>query len=135
MALDKTTREAALKALDAIKQYSRDGFTYGVDRVHLYYDDVEGDWLNEFDDDEITLAEAVSDGKVAPLGILFPWQRESSSLTLFSAAPPRQSTVSFQEVAAAVWRLHAHQMLNPFQKAQLKVAPVPIFQNIFRKRR
>jgi hypothetical protein len=52
MALDKATREAALKALDAIKQYSREGFTYGVDRVGLYYDDVEGDWLDEFVSDE-----------------------------------------------------------------------------------
>jgi hypothetical protein len=49
MAVDKATREAALKALDAIKQYSREGFTYGIDRIDLYYCDVEGDWLKEFE--------------------------------------------------------------------------------------
>jgi hypothetical protein len=49
MAVDQATRGAALKALDTIKQYSREGFTYGADRIHLYYYDVEGDWLNEFE--------------------------------------------------------------------------------------
>jgi hypothetical protein len=52
MPIDPATRQAALQALAAIQEYSRQGFEHGVDRVYLHYDDVEGDWLNEFIDEE-----------------------------------------------------------------------------------
>jgi hypothetical protein len=35
----------ALEALQAIRQYRRDKRTHGMDRVSLYIEDVEGDWL------------------------------------------------------------------------------------------
>jgi hypothetical protein len=52
MPIDPATRQAALQALAAIQEYSRQGFEHGVDRVYLHYDDVEGDWLDEFMDEE-----------------------------------------------------------------------------------
>jgi hypothetical protein len=52
MPIDPASRQAALQALAAIQEYSRQGFDHGVDRVYLHYDDVEGDWLDEFIDEE-----------------------------------------------------------------------------------
>lgn len=39
-------------SLRPIRKYQRDRSTHGVDRVHLYYEDVEGDWLKEFSQEE-----------------------------------------------------------------------------------
>lgn len=52
MTLDQATKEAAIRALTTIEDFTRAGFEHGVDRVHLYYDDIEGDWLDIFVDEE-----------------------------------------------------------------------------------
>jgi Zn-dependent peptidase ImmA (M78 family) len=41
--------ERAKEAFRAVQQYQQDWKDHGVDRVHLYFDDVEGNWLDEFD--------------------------------------------------------------------------------------
>lgn len=41
----------AREAFLAVRQYQRDWQRHGVDRVRLYYDDVDGNWLDEFDKD------------------------------------------------------------------------------------
>ncbi len=43
--------DAAL-SLKAVMNYQRNRRTHGADRVRLYFDDVDGDWLNQFDKDE-----------------------------------------------------------------------------------
>lgn len=43
------TRKAR-EALRAVRQYQRDWQEEGVNRVDKYFDDVEGDWLEEFND-------------------------------------------------------------------------------------
>ncbi len=35
-------------SLKAIRKYQRDRRSHGVNRVHLYFKDVEGDWLQQF---------------------------------------------------------------------------------------
>lgn len=41
--------EKARAALRAVRQYQQDWQGHGVSRVHKYFDDVEGDWLEDFD--------------------------------------------------------------------------------------
>ncbi|MGB3517401.1 MAG: hypothetical protein WBA43_13185, partial [Elainellaceae cyanobacterium] len=41
--------EKARAALRAVRQYQQDWQEHGTDRVHKYFDDVEGNWLEEFD--------------------------------------------------------------------------------------
>lgn len=41
--------ERARAALRAVRQYQQDWQEHGIDRVHKYFDDVEGNWLEEFD--------------------------------------------------------------------------------------
>ncbi|MEM8807683.1 MAG: hypothetical protein AAGF01_16820 [Cyanobacteria bacterium P01_G01_bin.38] len=40
--------EKARAALRAVRQYESDWQRYGVNRVHKYFDDVEGSWLDDF---------------------------------------------------------------------------------------
>jgi len=40
--------QKAKDALLAVRQYQQDWHDYGVDRVHRYFDDVEGKWLEDF---------------------------------------------------------------------------------------
>ncbi|PSF32274.1 hypothetical protein C7H19_21840 [Aphanothece hegewaldii CCALA 016] len=42
----------ALCSIKAVKKYQLDRQTYGANRVRLYVDDVDGDWLNNFDEKE-----------------------------------------------------------------------------------
>jgi hypothetical protein len=42
--------EKARAALRAVRQYKQDWQELGVNRVHKYFDDVEGDWLETFDE-------------------------------------------------------------------------------------
>ncbi|WP_072619874.1 ImmA/IrrE family metallo-endopeptidase [Spirulina major] len=51
--------EKARAALRAVRQYQQDWQEHGVDRVHKYFDDVEGDWLENFDEipAEVSLAQ------------------------------------------------------------------------------
>lgn len=46
--------DKAIKAFRAVQQYQQDWKAYGVDRVFLHFDEVEGDWLDEFDQDALT---------------------------------------------------------------------------------
>ena len=46
--------ESAALSLRAIRKYQKDRSSHGVDRVHLYYEDVEDDWLKEFSQEEET---------------------------------------------------------------------------------
>jgi len=55
--------ERAKLALCAARQYQEDWLEHGVDRVHLYFDDVEGDWLESIE--EIT----VDSSSEIPLGV------------------------------------------------------------------
>jgi hypothetical protein len=43
--------DAAL-SLKAMRKYQRDRRAYGANRVHQYFDNVDGDWLERFDNDE-----------------------------------------------------------------------------------
>jgi hypothetical protein len=40
----------ASASLKAIRKYQRDRRSHGVNRVHVYFKDVEGDWLEKFCD-------------------------------------------------------------------------------------
>lgn len=42
----------ALCSIKAVQKYQRDRQTYGANRVRLYIDDIDGDWLKDFDDKE-----------------------------------------------------------------------------------
>jgi hypothetical protein len=43
-------KEKARAALCAVRQYQQGWQEHGVDRVHKYFDDVEGDWPETFDE-------------------------------------------------------------------------------------
>ena len=45
---------SAALSLRAIRKYQKDRSTYGVHRVHIYYGDVEGDWLKELSQEKET---------------------------------------------------------------------------------
>lgn len=45
------TTEEIRSALRAVRQFQSDWQEMGVDRVHKYYSDVEGDWLENFGED------------------------------------------------------------------------------------
>jgi Zn-dependent peptidase ImmA (M78 family) len=49
--------QKAKDALLAVRQYQQDWQDYGVDRVHRYFDDVEGKWLEEFCAEPLTFEE------------------------------------------------------------------------------
>lgn len=70
MTLDQATKEAAMKTLSTIEDFSCAGFKHGVDRVYFYYDDVEGDWLDAFADEEINICNQleVADATVGESG-------------------------------------------------------------------
>lgn len=40
--------ERAKQALNSMRQYQKDWEELGVDRVHKYFTDVEGDWLENW---------------------------------------------------------------------------------------
>lgn len=50
--LNKDAVESALLSLKAIRTYERNRRTPGTNRVDLYYKDVEGDWLEKWDDED-----------------------------------------------------------------------------------
>ena len=66
MPVDENTRKAAAEALAAINQYDRERFSHGVDRIRLYYSDVEGDWLNEFQNNTSHLAQVIDKYRLDP---------------------------------------------------------------------
>ena len=41
--------ERAKEAFRAVQQYQQDWKDHGVDRIRLYFDEIEGNWLDEFD--------------------------------------------------------------------------------------
>lgn len=47
--------EKALEALEAARKMQHDWMTHGLDFVHLYIEDVDGDWLERWGDDEDAL--------------------------------------------------------------------------------
>ncbi|MBE9070130.1 hypothetical protein IQ260_26155, partial [Leptolyngbya cf. ectocarpi LEGE 11479] len=57
--------EKARAALRAVRQYQQDWQDHGVDRVHQHFDDVEGSWLDDFE--EFSVSQPVE----ANPGILF----------------------------------------------------------------
>lgn len=44
--------DSALNTLRANRKYRQDKRTYGVERVRLYVEDVEGDWLDNWSDSD-----------------------------------------------------------------------------------
>jgi hypothetical protein len=44
--------ESALDTLKANRKYRQDKRTHGVERVNLYIEDVEGDWLENWSDSD-----------------------------------------------------------------------------------
>jgi hypothetical protein len=133
MTLDQATKEAALKALSAIEDFTRAGFEHSVDRVHLYYDDVEGDWLDEFANDE-QLGDVCSSADSRPsnrleLKIPFPWQRESNLSSIPLEATSRPVAHSLQKIAFTVFSLHARQISGSFPKVHLKEVSIEIQHN------
>lgn len=44
--------ERAKQALSAVRQYQQDWQELGVERAYKYFDDVEGDWLDAWQDDD-----------------------------------------------------------------------------------
>ena len=40
--------QKAMDALAAVRQLQQDWKDYGTDRVHLYFDNVNGNWVEEF---------------------------------------------------------------------------------------
>lgn len=59
MAINESIKKAAAEALAAINQYDRERFTHGTNRVRLYYSDVDGDWLDEFQESHAPSASIV----------------------------------------------------------------------------
>jgi hypothetical protein len=43
--------DSALETLKASRKFQRDKLTHGLNRVDLYVDDVEGDWLEKWNDE------------------------------------------------------------------------------------
>lgn len=50
--LNKDVVESSLLSLKAIRTYQRDRRTNGVKRVELYDEDIEGDWLEIWGDED-----------------------------------------------------------------------------------
>jgi len=50
--LNKDAVESALLSLKAIRTYERDRRTHGVRRVEVYYEDIEGDWLEKWGEED-----------------------------------------------------------------------------------
>ena len=46
--LSKDAVEEARESLRAIQKYEQDQRTHGVNRVELYVEDIDGDWLEEW---------------------------------------------------------------------------------------
>ncbi|KHG40603.1 MAG: hypothetical protein HEQ20_28745 [Aphanizomenon flos-aquae KM1D3_PB] len=52
---NQSTSEVDEKYLEASQQLQLDKQTYGSDYIHLYVDDIEGDWLENWDwEDDLT---------------------------------------------------------------------------------
>jgi hypothetical protein len=43
----------ALKTLEVSRRFSQDKMTYGLERVDRYVEDVEGDWLEKWAEDNL----------------------------------------------------------------------------------
>ncbi|NTW21670.1 MAG: hypothetical protein HGA42_19820 [Nostocales cyanobacterium W4_Combined_metabat2_030] len=50
--LNKDRVESALLSLKAIRTYERDRRIHGLKRVELYYEDVEGNWLETWGEED-----------------------------------------------------------------------------------
>lgn len=61
--------EKAKAALRAVRQYQQDWQDHGVDRVHKYFDDVEGGWLENFD--EISISSSIEKASGVSLSDIF----------------------------------------------------------------
>jgi len=51
---------AFCEALEKSRKMQQDWLTYGLDFVDIYIEDIEGDWLDKWDDDETTGESAVA---------------------------------------------------------------------------
>ncbi|HLO89350.1 MAG TPA: hypothetical protein VK203_30680 [Nostocaceae cyanobacterium] len=49
---DQKRYEEFLQRLEASRQLQKDWMTYGLDCVDLYFEDVDGNWLEAWGDDE-----------------------------------------------------------------------------------
>src|SRR5512136_3115832 len=59
--------EKALKSLGSARQLQRDLLTYGLDAAYLYVEDVDGDWLEKWgEDEEEGVSEAPAGQPAAP---------------------------------------------------------------------
>ncbi|MBD2774893.1 hypothetical protein [Iningainema tapete] len=52
--------EKFIQHLQEARQLQRDWMTYGLDCVNLYVDDVDGDWVEKWGEDEKTVLESVT---------------------------------------------------------------------------
>lgn len=43
--------QRAMDAFSAVRQFQQDWKDFGSDRVHLYFDNVDGNWIEEFNKD------------------------------------------------------------------------------------
>lgn len=44
--------DEALQALEAVRKFEEEGYTHGLKRVDLYYNDGDGSWLEEWGEDD-----------------------------------------------------------------------------------
>lgn len=81
--LEADAIESALQTLKAIQTYERNKRTHGLGRVDLYFQDVEGDWLETWGEDE----------KLGQLGIWVDNDVEESAASHLAEGdcPPNQS--------------------------------------------
>ena len=47
--------QRAMDALSAVRQFQQDWQDFGADRVHRYFDNVDGNWIEEFNKDPVKI--------------------------------------------------------------------------------
>ncbi len=83
-----TQLESLTEALAAARNMQQDWLNYGLNFVHIYVEDVEGDWLETWGDDEISnpLFDAIKDFLVSDDDVAIKLRRYVGGTSLFDLA-------------------------------------------------
>ncbi|MEI6426868.1 MAG: ImmA/IrrE family metallo-endopeptidase [Pseudanabaena sp. ELA607] len=61
--------QRAMDALSAVRQFQQDWKDFGTDRVHRYFDNVDGNWIEEFNKDPVEISISSISKQLKSLGI------------------------------------------------------------------
>ncbi|MDP5017907.1 hypothetical protein FJR11_05620 [Anabaena sp. UHCC 0187] len=83
-----TQLESLTEALAAARNMQQDWLNYGLNFVHIYVEDVEGDWLETWEDDEISnpLFDSIKDFLVSDDDVAIKLRNYVGDTSLFDLA-------------------------------------------------